>query len=55
MPGASLPQVGTVTSGLGSAMLIIPNLIITIGVIMIMGGGVLAFVLRRMGRGKQSA
>ncbi|MBE6575297.1 MAG: helix-turn-helix transcriptional regulator [Ruminococcaceae bacterium] len=55
MPGTSLPQVSTVTSGFGSAMVIIPNLIITIGVIMIIGGGVLALVLRRMGRGKQSA
>ncbi len=54
MPGASLPQVSTATSGFGSAMLIIPNLIITIGVIMIIGGGVLAIVLRRMGRGKQA-
>lgn len=51
MPGTSLPQMGTVTSGFGSAMLIVPNLIITIGVIMIIGGAVLAFVLRRMGRG----
>lgn len=54
MPGTSLPSsVSTVTSGFGSAMVIIPNLIITIGVIIIIGGGVLAIVLRRMGRGKQ--
>ncbi len=52
LPGASLPTVSTHTSGFGSALLIIPNLIITIGVIMMIGGGVLAFVLRRMGRGK---
>lgn len=55
LPGTSLPQVGTVTSGFGSAMVILPNLIITIGVIMIIGGGVLAIVLRRMGHGKQAS
>ena len=54
LPGTTLPSIGTVTSGLGSAMMIVPNLITTIGVVMIIGGGVLAIVLRRMGRGTQN-
>ena len=54
IPGASLPTTKSVTAPFGSIMMIVPNLIITIGVIMIIGGGVLAIVLRRMGRGKQA-
>ena len=55
VPTASLPSTATVSSGFGSALMIIPNLIITIGVIMMIGGGVLTIVLRRMGHGKRSA
>ncbi len=41
--------------GMVNRIMIVPNLILTIGVIMIVGGGVLAFVLKRMGRGKQDS
>ena len=55
MPGTSLPTTKSVTAPFGSVMMIVPNLIITIGVVMTIGGVVLAIVLRRMGRNAQSA